>query len=61
MQKTESRFATRTTYEAPQVVCFSYETEGSILTTSNDPINTSTSFGLNSQETENSGGFWDNK
>ena len=61
MQKTEGRFALRAQYEAPQVVCFQYETEGGILTTSSDPINATTSFGLRGQETETSNSFWDNK
>ena len=61
MQKTEGRLATRAQYEVPQVVCFQYETEGGILTTSSDPINAATSFGLRGQETETSGSFWDNQ
>ena len=61
MQKTESKLATRAQYEAPQVVCFQCETESGILSTSGDPINAATTFGLKGQETETSGSFWDNQ
>ena len=61
MQKTEGRLTTRAQYEAPQTVCFQYETEGGILSASSDPINAATSFGLKGQETETSSSFWDNQ
>ena len=60
-KKTESKLATRAMYEAPQVVCFRYEAEGGILSASSDPVNANTSFGLNGQETETDGGFWNNQ
>jgi len=61
MQKTESRFALQAKYEAPQTVCFQCETEGAILSTSVDPINATTTFGLRGQETETSSSFWNNQ
>ena len=60
-KKTETLLDTRAAYKAPQVVCFRYEAEGGILSASSDPINTNTSFGLNGQETETDGGFWNNQ
>ena len=61
MQETEIRFALRAQYEAPQVMCFHYETEGGILSASKEkPIDTTTSFDLRGQETETDSNFWSN-
>ena len=61
-KQTANRLAKRTTYKAPQIVCYQMETEGIIADSSNE--NNPPSFsGFNSfdQLTETRDNFWVNK